>query len=193
MQLTTASDFIMNKLRAELPQQLTYHSAAHIDDVYEAAKRIGMEEKLSTDELDLLLTAARYHDAGFLVNRENHENISCKMAQELLPGFEYSAQEIETICGMIMATKVPQEPTNKLEEVLADADLDYLGRDDYFSVSQKLFEELLAAGELHTEEEWNNKQVQFLQKHRYFTQTALKQRQAKKEENLARILASIKP
>src|SRR5438128_1787580 len=104
MQFKPAGDFILNKLRNELPANLSYHTLDHIQDVYQAAKRIGRQEKVTDYELELLLTAAWYHDSGFIHGSKDHEEASCKIARETLPGFDYTPAEIERICRMIMAT-----------------------------------------------------------------------------------------
>ena len=192
MQFQQAGRFIMNKLRKELPRHLSYHSADHIKDVYEAAKRLGKQENLTGYEIKLVLTAAWYHDAGFLKGAKNHEEDSCNIAKTALPDFGYDPGEIDLICGMIMATKIPQSPKNHLEEILADADLDYLGRDDFFTIGNKLFTELSLLGFLNTEDEWNSLQVSFLESHHYFTKTALQWRQAKKQQHLAEVKAKLK-
>src|SRR5690606_41792165 len=93
-------------------------------------------------------------------------------------------EQIKKICGMIMATKVPQQPQNHLEEIICDADLDYLGREDFFIIGDKLFAELSMYGILSTEEEWNSLQVRFLEAHNYFNKTAIKNRQKKKDKYL---------
>ncbi len=192
MQFKKAGRFIMNKLRKELPRHLSYHSSDHITDVYNAAERLAKEENITEYETKLLLTAAWYHDSGFLTGAKDHEEASCSIAKDVLPDFDYEPNEIERICGMIMATKIPQSPKNHLEEILADADLDYLGRDDFFTIGDKLFTELSVFGFLNTEKEWNSLQVRFLESHHYFTKTALEWRQAKKEQHLAEVKAKLK-
>ncbi|MCR8560101.1 HD domain-containing protein [Mucilaginibacter sp. BJC16-A38] len=187
MQFTQASKFILRKLKKELPKHLSYHSVDHVKDVYNSCREIGREEKISPYEMKLLLTAALYHDSGFLRGANAHEEESCRIAQESLLNFGYTAEEIERICGLIMATKIPQLPKNHLEEILADADLDYLGRDDFFAIGDKLFKELSVFGILSTETEWNRVQVKFLEGHHYFTQTTVKLRQEKKMEHLAQV------
>ncbi|MVN22424.1 HD domain-containing protein [Mucilaginibacter arboris] len=192
MQFENAGKFILNKLSKELPKRLSYHSVEHILDVCDAAKLIGEQEKISDEEMKLLLTAAWYHDSGFLKGAKDHEEESCRIAKENLPRFDYPPEKIERICGMIMATKIPQSPKNHLEEILADADLDYLGRDDFFSIGDKLFNELSIFGFISTEDEWNRLQVRFLESHHYFTETAIKLRKNKKEEHLALVKSKIR-
>jgi uncharacterized protein len=192
MQFKSAGEFIIQKLRNELSPQLSYHSVAHVLDVYAAAEKIGAAEKISAEEMELLLTAAWYHDSGFLKGAKDHEEESCQIARAVLPAFDYQPKEIEQICGMIMATKIPQSPQNHLEEILADADLDYLGRDDFFTIGAQLFVELTNFGAIKTVQEWNELQVRFLESHHYFTKTALQLRQTKKEKHLQAIKAKVK-
>jgi predicted metal-dependent HD superfamily phosphohydrolase len=191
MQLEQAGNYILNKLRNELPANLYYHNADHAKDVYAAAKRLGEAEGVTGDKLKLLLTAAYYHDSGFLIKAEGHEEESCRIAKEALPGYGYTPDGIDQICGMIMATRLPQSPKNHLEEILADADLDNLGRDDFFDISHKLFRENLFLGKVEDENEWNLEQIDFIEKHQYFTKTAINLRQAKKDANLGQIKAQV--
>ena len=192
MQLDDAGNYIINKLNDELPAYLNYHNASHTLDVYEAAKRLAVADGISGDELTLLLTAAYYHDCGFLVKANGHEEESCRIARATLPEFGYATNEIDKICGMIMATRLPQSPKNHLEEILADADLDYLGRDDFSFIANQLFLENSFFGTAGDMDEWNRKQVAFMEKHQYFTKTANNLRQAKKDANLGRIKAQVK-
>ena len=91
-----------------------------------------------------------------------------------------------------MATRLPQSPQNHLEEILADADLDYLGRDDFSFIANQLFLENSFFGTVCDMDDWNRKQVAFMEKHQYFTKTANNLRQAKKDANLGRIKAQVK-
>jgi uncharacterized protein len=173
---------IFDKLEKELHPHLSYHNIDHTTDVMQAAETIAGNEGISSDDKRLLLTAALFHDSGFLVAREGHEVFSCDIARQYLPEYGYTAGEIARICGMIMATRLPQSPQNLLEQILCDADLDYLGRDDFFMLSDKLFDELRAENLVKDKEEWDMQQTDFMQNHRYFTQTSVNRRQAKKEE-----------
>ena len=190
MQFEQAGEYIREKLHKELPAHLVYHSIDHVEDVYKSAALLAGYENLSTQETELLLTAALYHDAGFVVGAAGHEEESCKIARAVLPGFDYTIDEIAQVCNLIKATQLPQSPKNRLEEILADADLDYLGRPDYFIISQKLFEEMLSSGQISSAGAWKQTQINFMEKHRYFTSTAINLRQAVKEENLRKIKAS---
>lgn len=189
MKFEQARGFILNKLKNELPAELIYHRVEHTEGVYEACEQLAGHENISQYDTRLLLTAACYHDSGFLVDPEGHEEISCQIAREFLPGYEYTEKELNQVCGMIMATKIPQSPKNHLEEILADADLDYLGRDDFSLWSNKLYLEWKALGKLNETENWDEIQIDFLNKHHYFTKTALRLRLPKKTKHVAELKA----
>lgn len=172
----------------ELPSHLSYHCTQHTKEVFENCSYLAAKEKLSEEQTELVLTAALLHDSGFLKGYENHEVLSCEMAKQLLPVYNYSAQQIEAICELIMATRLPQKPTNLLQEVICDADLFYLGSNDYFDGAKKLFVEWKQVGKVKEDTDWYKMQIDFLRKHRYFTLTALKEREQKKKENFQELL-----
>jgi uncharacterized protein len=192
MQFEHAKTFILEKLKKELPAQFTYHCFDHTLDVYNAAKKIGTLENISENDMKLLLTATLFHDSGFVVGSSSqHEEGSCQIADEFLPGFDYNAAEIAQIKGMIMATRLPQSPKNLLEEIICDADLDYLGRDDFFPISDRLYEEFLLQGIVSGYDDWNRKQIDFFTNHHYFTSSSVITRIQLKDRNLASIKMKI--
>ncbi len=185
------SKWILNALKNNSAPDLFYHSLEHTLDVYEVAKFLSVSEKISRKDEMLLLIAALYHDSGYLFQREEHENKSCELVREKLPEFGYAPHDIEIICGIIQATKIPQLPKTHLEQLICDADLDYLGRDDFFSIGERLYLELKSAQLVFDKNEWNKLQLVFLQKHQYFTQTAKTLRTHQKQQNLKAVLAKI--
>ncbi len=186
MELAKAEQFILDKLQKELPEYLYYHSFHHTQDVLSAAMRIATDEGVKGEDAMLLQTAVLYHDAGFTVQYKDHEEIACDIALKSLPGFAYAEEQISIICGMIMATKIPQSPNNLLEEIICDADLDYLGREDFWTISNNLYKELNNFNELN-ERDWYKLQINFFEQHHYFTPSVIKLRAQKKEEHLKEI------
>lgn len=192
MNYPAVEKFILEKLQNELPGHLSYHSVTHVKDVLRSVISIGRKEGIEGEELILLQTAAVFHDSGFLFGAYEHEKRSCELAKKYLPKYGYTEEQIKRICGMIMATKLPQSPKNHLEEILADADLDYLGRDDFFTIGNQLYEELAMFGIISNEDDWNKLQVKFFESHHYFTDTAIRLRSKKKAEHLRTIKSRLK-
>ena len=185
------SKLMLELLKSELATELYYHSVDHTLDVYAAAKSLAEYENLPLIDMKLLLVAVIYHDAGYLNQRENHEHKSCEIVRSTLPQFDYSSEDIDTICNIIMATKLPQQPLSLSEQIICDADLDYLGRDDFFETGYLLYRELYAAGLIADTKSWNQLQINFLRQHHYFTETAKNLREPKKQDNLKKILSII--
>ena len=188
MDYRAAKQFILSKLREELSDKLYYHGIHHTLDVLKMAAEICVSEGVNGHELVLVKTAALFHDCGFVKDKHaGHEHEGCLIVQNALPSFDYSAQDIKTICTMIMATKIPQSPTNLLEEIICDADLDYLGRDDFYRIGDSLFEELQAYHLIHDEQDWNRLQVSFLSTHKFHTRTNKLLREPVKQQYLAEL------
>ncbi len=185
-----ARAYALERLAKELSPLLTYHNLEHTrDDVVPASERLARLSGIDDEEIVLLLTAAFYHDIGFVIQRDDHETVGVTIAQEVLPHFGYSTEAIERVSGIIMATKLPQSPESFLGEILADADLDVLGRDDFMVINQALQTERATFDGPLSDVAWYEGQYRFMQKHRYFTAVAHNLRDAKKQENSALLYA----
>lgn len=182
---------ILHKLGAELAATLTYHCVEHTIDVEQSAIAIATAEGITNEEdLFLLKTACLYHDTGFLFTYHDHEAASCDLVKNDLTPFGITPSQIDIICGMIMATQLPQTPLTKLEEIIADADLDYLGRADFFDIGNTLFEEWKAWDFVSSEYQWNLIQIKFFKQHHYFTATSQRLRDQQKQTHLEMIEAA---
>jgi uncharacterized protein len=183
---------IFNRLETELSPLLAYHNLAHTrDDVLPAARRLAEMEHIQGEGLLLLLTAACYHDTGFIEQYFLNEGIAAKIATDTLPGFGYSPEQVQVITGIILATRMPQTPHNLLEQVMADADLDSLGRPDYWELRVALRREYeLFLGPV-SETTWLRSQLEFIRNHQYFTPSARALREEKKQEHIRELLQMI--
>ncbi|MFW5805086.1 MAG: adenylate/guanylate cyclase domain-containing protein [Bacteroidales bacterium] len=178
---------IFEKLEKNLPKNLYYHNLKHTVNVYYQTEMLARNEGVSDEEMLLLKTAALMHDSGYLVSYDHHEEKAVELTQKTLPTYQYNKNQIDQICELIMATKMPPKPKNHLEEIICDADLDYLGRPDFIPMSQNLFRELFERNKIGTIEQWNKMQMKFMEKHRFFTATARKTREPEKQKRLAEL------
>lgn len=188
----TIQSHILSKLRNGLSKDLTYHTVQHTIDILRNAERIARNENIHNEEdLFLLKVACLYHDSGFLVTYKGHEEESCNLAKKDLPLFDCNKKQVGIICGLITATKIPQSPADDMGKIICDADLDYLGTPDFFTISNTLFLELKKKGVVHSKKEWDAIQVNFLKEHRYFTRTSKKLREEQKLIHLKMIESMI--
>jgi adenylate cyclase len=191
IQFTDIQEIILDKLEKELPDYLYYHNVKHTVDVVTEVELIGWGEGCTDEEILLLKTAGLFHDAGHTITYDNHEFYGTQLAKEMLPKYNYSKEQIDHICEIIMSTKLPPQPKNLLENIICDSDLDYLGRSDFIPVSNTLYEELKAQNKIGALNDWNKLQVKFISGHQYFTKTARSLREVNKQIQIERIQSLI--
>jgi uncharacterized protein len=185
---------VMQMLETRVASFYTYHNAAHTRYVLDKSIFIAAKEKIGKNDLYLLKVAALYHDAGFTIDRIEHEALGCNIVRTQLPEFGFSSADIDKICGMIMATRVPQQPKTLLEQILADADLEYLSTPSFFATGELLFNELSYFNPELSRQNWNHLQSNFLTNHRYHTPFCRRYREFRKNRNLQVLLSrSTKP
>ena len=187
---THMKEFVIDLLNKKLPANYYYHNYEHTLYVLDKTMEIVQQENCTVPEMKLLMAAALWHDTGYINTYIGHEEAGCVMATQYLPAYGYSEDEIKQVCGMIMATKIPQSPKNKLEEIIADADLEYLGTKDPGAKADLLFRELNSLNPSLTIEEWNRTQISFLQQHSYFTQYCRENKEPLRQAYLNKLLNS---
>ncbi len=187
IQFMDIQELILDKLERELPDFLYYHNVKHTVDVVTEVELIGWAEGLDDDGILLLKTAALFHDAGHTIAYDEHEYHSTMLVKEYLPAYGYTEDQIVRICEIIMATKLPPQPADIHQEIICDADLDYLGRSDMIPVSNTLYKELKEQDKIGTLNDWNRLQVKFISSHSYFTKTARSLREVNKQKQIERI------
>ena len=168
-------------LNSQLPEELYYHDINHTLDVLKNCNKYIKRDKIDSHDAALL------HDIGFIESNEDHEITGGRIAEKLMKAYGFLKKDIDIVVGLILVTRIPQIPKNQLEKVICDCDLDYLGRSDFYSISDLLFRELKLMSVINSKREWNKFQIKFLEAHNYHTQFALKNRQPHKEARIAEL------
>jgi uncharacterized protein len=178
---------VLNQLENGLPKHLTYHNLDHVLDVLDVCNQYIKRNKIKGDDAFLLRIGAIVHDMGFLKTTVNHEEVGAEMAAEIMASLDMNPKHIEVVKGLILATKIPQNPKTELQQIICDSDLDYLGRNDYPEISSRLYLEFKATNVIKTDEDWKNLQISFLTKHEFHTPFAKRYRAPKKKDWLKKI------
>jgi len=192
IQFLDIEEELLDIMEKRLPPTLYYHNIKHTIDVITEVELIGWAEGLRDEDILLLKLAALFHDSGHTISYKDHEEHGAQIARDILTNYGYSENQIETVCRLIMATKFPPSPKDKLEEVICDSDLDYLGRSDFIPVSNLLYKELKENNMIGSIDEWNMLQLNFIRKHQYFTETARNLREVNKKQQIERIKKLLK-
>ncbi len=191
--LAATEDYINSILTSKTPPYNTYHNLAHTKDVVESSIEICIGERIAPDDLELIQIAAWFHDIGYIEKTTGHEEISVIYATNFLYDEHYDSNKIEKIIYCIRATKVPQNPYNKFEQIICDADLNHLGRKSFFERNDLFRNEFEHySNSKLTEREWICKTIEFLNQHHFFTNYALKNFQPQKEKNIRRLKGQLK-
>ena len=179
---------LYNILETELSPDLTYHGIHHTYDVHEVCQFYIKHYELKKNDAQLLEIAAVGHDTGFTRSYQNHEDTSIEITSDIMKSEGYGKKDISKVNEMIAATKVPQAPKSFLSSLLCDADLDYLGRNDFEKIGATLKEEwknYKIFADLDTN--FNTLQIGFLKGHSYHTTFAQEHRSPTKIEHLGRL------
>jgi uncharacterized protein len=182
---------VFHLLHTKLPSFLTYHSHKHTAYVLKQAEIISENEGIGEDDLFLVRIASLFHDIGFVKQYKDHEEAGCDIAREVLQTYSFDPMNVNEICGMIMATKIPQTPATLNEKIVCDADLEYLGTDLFYKVSQFLFHEMHYLDPDLNLMAFNELQVKFMKAHTFHTDYCKQHREAKKAENLRELIETM--
>lgn len=176
-----------------LPEKFSYHNLKHTHDVVDAALEIGARCKLEEKDMEIVLMAAYLHDIGYSKSNQEHERHSMALSQDFLTKEQVPARIIEQVTQCIEATKMPQNPKNKREQVLCDADLYHLADKSYLEKSELLRKEFSIIEEDHISQmEWLDMSSVFIENHSYFTDYGRQELEPKKEKNLKKIRQKLK-
>ncbi|WP_347049893.1 Pycsar system effector family protein [Flavobacterium olei] len=188
-----SEDFVSNLLKDKLSNLYSYHNFNHTFTVVTAVKELCKKEDVESDDKEALLIAAWFHDAGYIDGYENHEEKSVKIATDFLRTKGKSEEFIALVGSLILATAKQYEPKTHLEKIIKDADYAHLVGEEYTTTCELLRLELKNTGIVNfSNTEWTRENLNFLMnKHRFYTDYALRKWQPLKEKNLILIQKKI--
>ena len=194
--LKIVDKYIRALFRDELSDGIKYHDANHtlhpIRGVVAVANSIAVSENISEHDRELLITAAYFHDTGYIREYDKNEPIAARMAGRILKLIGYKSNEIEKIQRMILSTDLDREPKTHVEKIICDADLDNLGREDFFRLDGRLREGRGARGvDVSDDVKWYRGTLGLIENHQYYTQSQKKLRKKGKQKNLKRLLKKL--
>ncbi len=186
-------EYVFNLLTEKLPNTFLYHNYTHTERVLRSTRELIENSEISNEEAKILELTALLHDIGYTVSTENHEEEGVKLAKVFLKEKGVEERIIKSVMDCILATKFDKEPTNKLEEIIRDADASHFGKKYFNEASEFLRKELELRGiKNYTPAEWRAENINVLTEHSFYTEYALKNWQPRKEKNLAKLMGKKK-
>lgn len=166
-------------------ENMYYHQYDHALSVMERWIYLATMEWCSEKEIEMIAIAALFHDTGFIIEYDNNENFGAKIARNYLRTILYPEEKIKIIQEIILATHPSTKPTNLLEKIIKDADMDNLGREDFFDINEKIKRELELMKNIKIKDpDWHHASLDIIQWHVFYTDTQIKERNEKLQKNL---------
>jgi len=189
--LTEGAEMHVQQLfTGHLPAHYVYHNLQHTKAVVDAVRFIGKGSSVPSPMLAIAVAAAWFHDTGYINGNDNHEQGSCHMMRHFLEQHGVNREMISLAEGCIMATRMPQNPQNLLEAIVADADLYHLATRHFFTNGNLLRQELACSRQIiYTDKEWMEQSLRFLETHSYHTPFAIKMLEKGKKRNIKTLRA----
>ena len=187
--LSAASQYV-TAIFSRMGKELVFHSIEHTKNVVLHSELMAIHYQLPENDRLAVLLASWFHDTGYVAGAGKvHEEESQKIASEFLQKNDAHEELIVQVNKCIMATKMPQSPSNLVEQIICDADLFHLGTEDFWESNKRLRKEINAFHqEKISRKEWKKINIQFLQNHKYFTDYAQKNLEPVKQKHLDELL-----
>ena len=185
MNISEIENHVRNYYYKNNPKENVYHNIDHVIEVVEMVKVISSESKISEKEINQLLVAAWLHDIGHIKIWDDHEELSAKYAEQYMHTCHCNEKDIKTVVGCILATKIPHNPKNILEEIICDADVSHIGSEDFFDKSILLKKEMeFRKNKKYLEKDWLKKNLDFLNETFFFTEFCKKEFNHQRDVNI---------
>jgi predicted metal-dependent HD superfamily phosphohydrolase len=169
--------------------KLFFHTLEHTENIVQRAGEIADQYKLPENERLAVIIAAWFHDTGHLFGpAETHEEKSVELMTDFMKAQHSDDNLIKTIAGCILATKRAVEPSNRLEQIVCDADTYHLGTKDFKKTNKLVRKEISQDDENNlSKSDWDIKTLEFLEKHKYYTPYCIELLEKGKQENIERL------
>ena len=140
-----------------------------------------------------LTIAGLFHDSGYFIDYENHEEESARICQDFLRKNDVEEYFIERVTRLIMVTKPQTEPVFLEEKIIKDADLANVGSPMYFEHSDALRQEWISLqNKTFTDDEWYTLNKNFIKEHHFYTAEAVQLYNEQKELNAKEVKKRLK-
>lgn len=171
LRLLDLQEYIQEKVLEKAPPEMHFHNAVYAEEIFMQSELLGRAEGLSEEELLLVRTASLFECPGYILDYFNPLEKNLAYADELLPKFKYSPEQIDKIKKLILSS-ADTDHQWIAEKVLQDARNSFYGRKDFPVRIKAMWEEMHAHGQSVLPEEWLKEVKNRLRKFAFYTETA---------------------
>lgn len=177
LRLGDLEEKVFDDILENFPESLHFHTPKYARKVYNQSFLLCRSEEIEEEDRLLVRTAALMLFTGLTQDYYNFENRSSVISREILPDYSYSDRQIDQICNLILATKVPFSPNNRREKILIDSRMEFIGRPDYTTRIKQLYKELKEVGAKINGQQFKNQQLELLFEFQFYTVAAKRLRE----------------
>lgn len=172
-------------------KQYCFHNEIHTNSVVSAVKEMTLYYGLGDEDRFVLIISAYFHDLGYAKGgSEGHEKRSADMAVDFLKSESVDQEIIDKVERCILATRMPQNPKDILEQIICDADLYHLGTPIFNERNKLMQQEAERVNGLKINKSiWLSSTIDLFEQHHYHTAYAREKLEKGKKSNLDSLLA----
>ncbi len=169
--------------------QYPYHNLAHTVEVVQTCEEIGQAVNLGQEELETLIVAAWWHDVGYQLSKNEHEEASKKMALDYLSSHDYPKEKIQTVLSLIDCTKLScDQHSTPAQQIIHDADKISMGKKSFIRQGENLRKEwTLHYGKKYSEKQWLKEQAKYLKNNNFLSNYAQQAYGKRRTKNIKKI------
>lgn len=180
--------YVRELYQTHFKPEFTYHNLAHAEQVVKAALQISEQYPLQIKEAEAVLVAAWFHDTGYLVGCNKHEEKSAEIAISYLKNEHSDYGLIHKVEECILATKIFKKSPSLIAKIVSDADLFHLGTPDFWEKNMQMKKEMEnRSGKKIPEIKWHRSAIRLLKKHQFETDYCRKLLQDGKNSNINKL------
>ncbi len=192
-QLEEVKNFVLDYFHTHHDSKLVYHNLDHTVSVVDATMQIANHYQLNDKDFFIVCTGAWFHDTGYFEDIQNHEQKGAEIATEFLKKQDIPADVRDSVMQVILSTKMPQRPTNLLENILCDGDLFHLGTEEFTDKRKLMHKEVSMLYQADIgKKEWRLRDIEFLESQHYHTDYCALLLNDQKQKNIDKLKSKIK-
>jgi adenylate cyclase len=171
IKLQDIEEVVIKMFEEEAPPNLYFHNSSMVKNVSSQVDLLSTAEALPEEELINLKLASLFLLTGYISSYEKPMEASCLIAEDILEKYGFNQANFHEVKKIIqnIFSGITESPA---DTILHDAIYDYLGRIDYFKLTDKLLREESEYGKAHTKAEWIEIQRKTLIDNEFITNTA---------------------
>lgn len=171
-----------------MPKHMVFHDLGHTENVARTAVALARASGLKESERCLLEIAALFHDTGYALSYNDHEEHGARLADAFLRQQGIAERGRRAVRSLILATRAGARPRRAMQALLRDADSANAGQADFEARSMLLKREReQQRGKRIKDGDWLQANLDYLRAHRFYSREAKQRYGAQKRINVGRI------